>query len=133
MSETTPSQPQISLTLADVVKPQATFSEDVIGRAVKEQHEAASKSLSGFAGTVLSGTRRQLTELEQRKVAIEAELKKLSTSIDRINKAVRHAQSTNNVFALAATVGQKAAAICWCQANGVVVPANDDPSWAVPE
>lgn len=133
MSETTtgPAASVNALTVQDVISPR-TFGGDVLSQALKAKAEAASKQLIDFAGRVLSSAQAINTNLAQQEIDLEAALKKVREQRAKINAAADHAQATNNVFALAAVVGQKASAIQFAQQAGLLVPANDDAVWTVP-
>lgn len=133
MSETTTSASASvsALTVQDVISPR-TFGADVLSQALKAKAECASKQLVDFAGKVLSSAQAINTQLAQEEINLEAQLKAVRERKAKITAAAEHAQASNNVFALAAAVGQKQAAIQFAQAAGLLVPANDDVVWTVP-
>lgn len=133
MSETTatPAASVSALTVQDVISPRA-FGADVLSQALKVKAECASKQLVDFAGKVLNSAQALNTSLAQQEIDLEAQLKAIKERRGKINAAADHAQATNNVFALAAAVGQKGAAILFAQQAGLLVPANDDAVWTVP-
>jgi len=135
MSETTTTAAPASvaaLTVQDVISPRA-FGGDVLSLALKAKAECASKQLVEFAGRVLGSAQAKNTHLAQQEIELEAALKAVRAEKAKITAAAEHAQATNNVFALAAAVGQKGQAIAFAQSAGLLVPANDDAVWSVPK
>ncbi len=120
------------LTVADVINPNINLPAGVFGDAVKKKKSKADEKLVGFASQVLETTQRRMTALATTKAALVADLAKVEADEARVRAAADHAQSTNNVFALAAAVGMKQSACQLAQEAGLVVPANDDPIWTVP-
>lgn len=139
MSETTTTQqsaqpvasPVGRLSVMDVIKPRL-FGDNILGQALAKHAEEAGKQLVEFARRILSTAQAKTTALAQRKADLEVELKKLDEQILKIERAAAHTEATNNVFALAAAVEQKSAAIAFAQSANIVVPSNDDPIWSVP-
>lgn len=133
MTESTTTTASVSaLTVQDVISPRA-FGADVLSQALKAKAESASKQLVEFAGRVLSSAQSRNTQLAQQQIELEAALKAVKAEQAKITAAAEHAQATNNVFALAAAVGQKGQAIAFAQCAGLLVPANDDVVWSVPK
>lgn len=134
MSETTTTAPAsvAALTVQDVISPR-TFGSDVLSKALEAKQKCASEQLVAFAGKVLGSAQAKNTVLAQQEIELEAALKAVRAEKAKITAAADHAQATNNVFALAAAVGQKGEAISFARAAGLLVPANDDAVWAVPK
>ena len=120
------------LTVADVINPSITLPVGVFGDALKKKKARADEKLVGFASQVLETTQRRMTALATTKAALVAELAKVDADEVRVRAAAEYAQSTNNVFALAAVVGMKQSACQLASEAGLVVPANDDAIWTVP-
>ncbi|HRA10023.1 MAG TPA: hypothetical protein PKX31_00045 [Chitinophagaceae bacterium] len=132
MSESTSVvNPLSTLTVADVIAP-STFGSDVIGKALAKKQAAALEKLEGFTVGVLTSAQNRSTALARAKKNLEDELASVHKEIDRINVAAAHAQSTQNIFCLAAAVGAKQSAIQFAQCAGLLVPTNDDLIWSVP-
>lgn len=135
MSETTTSAPTTAtaaaLTVQDVIGPK-TFGGDVLSQALKAKVESANKQLIAFASAILSSAQARNTQLAQQEIDLEAALLKVRADRAKITAAAAHATATDNIFPLAAVVGQKQGAIQFAQSAGVLVPANDDPIWTVP-
>lgn len=132
MTTTTTTSP---LSVLDVVSPSVSFGDGVLAEAKTKQRECARENLVVVAEMVLSATRAELGRLETDIADLNAQLRKLTDRRDVVRNASRYADhnSDKGLFALAATVGQKATVLRWCTQTGVVAPANDDPIWSVPK
>ncbi len=121
------------LTIADVIDPNKSFTASVLGAALKTKSDKAAAALQGLAGTVLDRVGCEAAKLAQEKKELEAALAVNAKATAKLDAHVAHTQATNNVFSLAAHVGMKSAATQFAASNGLVVPANTDPIWSLPE
>lgn len=123
-----------ALSVIDVVSPSVSFGEGVLAKAKENQRERAREDLLVVADVILNATRGELTRLDSAIAQLQSELNKLTKRRDVVCAAAAHADREPNkgLFALAATVGQKATVLQWCAQTGVVAPANDDVIWTVP-
>lgn len=133
MSEVTGTSAVSQLTIADVISPSKTFTASVLGEALKTKQDKASKALVGLAGVILDRAGCVAAELAQEAADLEARLVANRKTTAKLDEVVAYAQSTNNVFALAAHVGLKSTAVQFAASNGLVVPANADPIWGLPK
>lgn len=133
MSEVSGTSAVSQLTIADVINPNKAFTASVLGEALKQKQSKASTALTGLAGVILDRAGCVAAGLAQEAADLKARIAANEKATSKLDEVVAYAQESNNVFALAAHVGLKDAAIKFAASNGLVVPANADPIWGLPK